>query len=483
MAPTDNPYANALDGLVLDDPVAAFFDFCRERERVRERRERGEAAPWSEDPIFQRARFLNVFAEDDRGTKAIDRFVAPRREDLPGLVQAVFFARWCNRQSTLDTLSVADLADPEGLRARLEALPEQPWCNVTAYPVEPVRWEGTLYSRLDTATRLFAELGPLLTEVLLDADGTIAGATAAVNRLLGMVNDFPIFMAVADLARFRPDCVDPNSPVPTGIGAVAFLDRLQDHLGLPDHHSTCDAIIALQPSYWPEARRALRPIDVEYLSCECRKYYSYVNGTKRFEGRNLFSPGKVPRLTVDWPEETPRPPVQTRIHVLAGGPCSGKTTLLQALKESGYRVVEETSRVLLEEGIAAGRSAAELRADPIQWQRRVMELDHQLFDGLPEDELIFTDTSFIEDLVFGERAGLEAGPGLVAWLHRKRYARVFFLEPVDYESGTARLESQALARRIGDEVRSRYEEYGYEVVSVPKAPVSERLARVLSGVV
>ena len=26
-----NPYATALDGLILDDPVAAFFDFCRER--------------------------------------------------------------------------------------------------------------------------------------------------------------------------------------------------------------------------------------------------------------------------------------------------------------------------------------------------------------------------------------------------------------------------------------------------------------------
>ena len=42
--------------------------------------------------------------------------------------------------------------------------------------------------------------------------------------------------------------------------------------------------------YWPDARRAFTPIDVEYLCCECRKYYSYVNGTKRFEGRNVFKP-------------------------------------------------------------------------------------------------------------------------------------------------------------------------------------------------
>ena len=52
-----NPYSNALDGLVIADPVAAFLEFCREREAIRLKRERGEPAPWSEDPIFQKGAF------------------------------------------------------------------------------------------------------------------------------------------------------------------------------------------------------------------------------------------------------------------------------------------------------------------------------------------------------------------------------------------------------------------------------------------
>ena len=88
----DNPYATALDGLVLDDPVQAFFDFCREREAIRLRRERGAPPPWSEDPIFQQARFLNIFREDDRGSRALFRFLDPVPSELPDLVQAVFFA-------------------------------------------------------------------------------------------------------------------------------------------------------------------------------------------------------------------------------------------------------------------------------------------------------------------------------------------------------------------------------------------------------
>jgi hypothetical protein len=105
-----------------------------------------------------------------------------------------------------------------------------------------------------------------------------------------MQNDFPIFMAVIDLAWFRPDVINPASHVPTGIGAVAYLDRLQTHFGLDDHRQTCDQMITLQKKYWPEAKRAFQPIDIEYLSCECRKYYSYVNGTKLFEGKNRFHP-------------------------------------------------------------------------------------------------------------------------------------------------------------------------------------------------
>jgi hypothetical protein len=288
MSEIHNPYATALDGLVLDDPVYAFFDFCREREKIRLARENDAPAPWTDDPIFQKGRFLNVFREDDRGSKAILRFARNLEKDLSALIHALFFARWCNRQETLDKLSTKILSNPKKLRKKLETL--EPWCNVTAYPVEPVHWEGAQYSRLDAATILFGENKESLTDTITGAQGDVIKATNAVNVLFRMQNDFPIFMAIIDLAWFRPDVIDPGSHVPTGIGAVAFLDRLQKHFGLDSHQHTCDRMIALQKEYWPEAKRAFQPIDVEYLSCECRKYYSYVNGTKLFEGKNVFRP-------------------------------------------------------------------------------------------------------------------------------------------------------------------------------------------------
>ena len=77
-----NPYANALDGLEINNPVTAFFNFCKEREQIRLKRESGTAFPWTDDQIFQKGRFLNVFREDDRGSKAILKFANNLDEDF-----------------------------------------------------------------------------------------------------------------------------------------------------------------------------------------------------------------------------------------------------------------------------------------------------------------------------------------------------------------------------------------------------------------
>lgn len=289
-------YAASLDGLQLEDPVAAFFNFCKERDSIRVRRESGECGPWSEDPIFQKARFLNVFREDDRVTKALFKFVEPvaAKGDAADLLQALFFARWCNRDSTLEALAPELLKDPAALKAALKALPT--WANETAYPVEPITWDGVTYDRFEAATNLFGKIAVFLVQEIEGAKGDVHKATEAVNAKFGMDNDFPIFMAVMDVAWFRPDLINPASPVPLGIGAIAFVKRLQDHLGLQSHVETFQRMIELQAEYWPEAKRKFQPIDIEYLSCECRKYYSYVNGTKTFEGKNIFTPGQSPTL-------------------------------------------------------------------------------------------------------------------------------------------------------------------------------------------
>ena len=160
----NNPYAKSLDGLKLNNPVDAFFNFCRERENIRLLREKGYPSPWTKDSIFQKGRFLNVFREDDRVSKSILNFAQELKNDIPMLIQAVFFARWCNKQETLDALSPTMLLKPEKLYKELKSLDN--WCNLNAYPVEEVHWNGIKYSRLDTAVKLFLNIKESITCLL-----------------------------------------------------------------------------------------------------------------------------------------------------------------------------------------------------------------------------------------------------------------------------------------------------------------------------
>ena len=283
---TENKYKLALEGLVIEDPVKSFFDYCKERENIRVKREAGENFPWSDDIIFQKGRFLNVFREDDKVSRSILKFAEPLKDDLPLLIQALFFGRWCNRKDTLEELSYEDLSDPKKLKRKLLELEQ--WENYNAYPVQDVIWNNNHFSRIDTATTLFYEIKNELVNIILDSNQNVITATNDINKLFRMENDFPIFMALIDIAWFRNDVIPMSSEVPTGIGAQPYLDRLEDYLGLDSHQDVATKMMSLQKEYWPNAKREFYPIDIEYQSCECRKYFSYVNGTKTFEGKNLL---------------------------------------------------------------------------------------------------------------------------------------------------------------------------------------------------
>lgn len=77
------------------------WQWCRERESVRLKRERGEPPPWTDDPVIGNYRFCNVRREDDKVTIWIRQNIREPFADHPYLWLMLCAARIINLPETL----------------------------------------------------------------------------------------------------------------------------------------------------------------------------------------------------------------------------------------------------------------------------------------------------------------------------------------------------------------------------------------------
>lgn len=93
--------------------LSEFIKFITERELIRQRRERGYEAPWTDDPYLRAGYFCNVRREDDKVTRWIsENWVKPNADD-PDMWFAMTVARNINLPDTLQELGYPVPWDPE----------------------------------------------------------------------------------------------------------------------------------------------------------------------------------------------------------------------------------------------------------------------------------------------------------------------------------------------------------------------------------
>jgi predicted ATPase len=173
--------------------------------------------------------------------------------------------------------------------------------------------------------------------------------------------------------------------------------------------------------------------------------------------------------------------------VLTGGPCSGKTTVLEHLRASGCATAPEAAiQVIRDLTAELGLDGQRAWRDThwVAFQERVarLQIEHESAAERGGAEILVCDRGLLDGLAYCRHRGVEPPTLLLDLVRGARYDQVFVLDTLkdfDARLETGRVDDRDDSLRVGALIRAVYTEHGYRPVRVPELSVETRAARIL----
>lgn len=166
--------------------------------------------------------------------------------------------------------------------------------------------------------------------------------------------------------------------------------------------------------------------------------------------------------------------------VLTGGPCVGKTTIVELLASMGYEIVPEVARMVIERetikqsDMLPGKNLKE-------FQRLVAEEQYEIEKGI-KGPVTFLDRGIVDGKAFCILGNVPVSE-IVDRVAPGRYDKVFVLDRLpEYKNDSERKESAEEAALIHTRIVDCYVELGYEPIVVPVLPPEDRVRFILDRV-
>ena len=166
------------------------------------------------------------------------------------------------------------------------------------------------------------------------------------------------------------------------------------------------------------------------------------------------------------------------IVVLIGGPSSGKTTLIEALKEKGHTCYPEVSREVIKEAQEQGIEQLFLEK-PLLFSELLLEGRKKQFRSAQNENasMVFLDRGIPDVLAYMHYIGDSYPSFFDQACKDHKYSSIFVLPPWKeiYVSDAERYENYEQAVLIHEHLMETYKKYGYSITEVPKDSVENRI--------
>ncbi|KZE92429.1 hypothetical protein AVP42_02583 [Agromyces sp. NDB4Y10] len=167
-------------------------------------------------------------------------------------------------------------------------------------------------------------------------------------------------------------------------------------------------------------------------------------------------------------------------YVITGGPSSGKTTMVDLLRQRGYHTTIEHARHYIDLQRLGGRTVADVRSRQLEFQRNVLAMQLEQEAALDPDEIVFLDRGLPDSLAYYRFLDLPPDPSLLDALTRVEYRKVFLLDLLPLAEDYARTEDAEAQHRIQELLLDVYEGLQVPLARVPVLPPDERVEFVLA---
>ncbi len=169
--------------------------------------------------------------------------------------------------------------------------------------------------------------------------------------------------------------------------------------------------------------------------------------------------------------------------LLTGGPGTGKTTVLQHLKDRGHTCFEEVSRAIILEAQENGIEQLYL-THPEAFNNKLLKgrIQQHLDCETINTDFIFLDRGIPDIIAYNNYINVANSNSAIKATQQYLYDFVFVFPPWKdiYKKDNERYETYEEAVKIYEDLKKTYLNLGYEVLEIPIDTVNERTNYILN---
>ena len=177
--------------------------------------------------------------------------------------------------------------------------------------------------------------------------------------------------------------------------------------------------------------------------------------------------------------------MKTKQIVIAGGPGTGKSTIINALIKRDFKCFEEVSREVILEARKNGDDQLFL-TQPLLFSELLLKGRKKQYDEAKnsEENVVFLDRGTPDVLAYMDYANETYPEYFTKVCNETKYSAVFILQPWQdiYKQDNERYETFEQAVKIHDQLVKTYNRFGYQLIDVPFGTVNERVDFILNAI-